>query len=91
MKRLVALTALLMMIAAQASAMRLELVPQPVGKVTYYDAAYQVEGASKLSKRMAQFGEDFYLHFDKAALFGDKRKKKYRRSRHKRRDDDLSD
>ena len=75
MKRLVALTALLVMIAAQASAMRLELAPQPVGKVTYYDEAYQVEGASKLSKRMAQFGEDFYLHFDKVARLGDKRKK----------------
>ena len=75
MKRLVALTALLMMIAAQASAMRLELDPQPVGKVTHYDEAYRVEGASKLSKRVAQFGEGFYLHFDKAALFGDKCKK----------------
>lgn len=75
MKRLLAFTALLMMIAAQASAMRLELEPQPVGEVTYYDEAYHVEGASKLSKHVARFGEDFYLHLDKVARLGDKRKK----------------
>lgn len=67
--------ALMMMIFSQASAMRLELDSQPVGKVTYYDDNYQVEGASNLSKNRAQFGTDFYMHFDKLARFGDKNKK----------------
>ena len=71
LKKIFLLTAALMMISSQASAMRLELDSQPVGKVTYYDEAYQVEGASNLSKRRAQFGTDFYIHF----RFGDKNKK----------------
>lgn len=75
MKKIFVLTAALMMIFSQASAMRLELNPQPIGKVSFHGKDYQIEGASKLSEHRAQFGTDFYMHFDKVVRFGDKHKK----------------
>lgn len=69
---------LLMIISSQASAMRLELDPQPIGKISFDGEHFQIEGAIEISKRKAQFDEYFYFHFDAAenlSTFGDRNKK----------------
>ena len=66
----------MMLICAQASALRLELRPQPIGKVSFFGESFQIEGAAKISKHMAQFDEYFYFHFDaakKISAFGDRK------------------
>ena len=72
-----------MMISAQASAMRLELYPQPIGKIFSYNYNdFKIDGATQikgdLKKGVVRFGEDFYLHFDCETIynrFGDRDKK----------------
>ena len=56
----------LLMISAQVSAMRLELYPQPIGKISSYDYnKFKFEGATIIkgdaSKGTAIIGEDLYL------------------------------
>ena len=59
---------LLMIISAQASAMRLELYPQPIGKITFDGKTFQIDGATKIkgdsSKGRALFGDKFFLQKD---------------------------
>lgn len=74
---------LLMIFSVQASAMRLELYPQPIGKIFSYDyndfkiiGATQIEG--DLKKGVVLFGDDLYFHFDAKRIynrFGDRNKK----------------
>ena len=76
MKKFFALTIFLTLICAQASALRLELRPQPIGKVSFFGEDFKIEGAAKISKHMAQFDEYFYFHFDaakKISAFGDRK------------------
>ena len=76
MKKFFVLTIFMMLICAQASALRLELRPQPIGKVSFFGESFQIEGAAKISKHMAQFDEYFYFHFDaakKISAFGDRK------------------
>ena len=59
---------LLMIISAQASAMRLELYPQPIGKISSDGEIFQIDGATKISgdtsKGTVLFGDKFYLQKD---------------------------
>ncbi|MBQ6131104.1 MAG: hypothetical protein IJL12_02015 [Selenomonadaceae bacterium] len=83
LKKFLAGVFLLMMISAQASAMRLELYPQPIGKIFSYNYNdFKIDGATQikgdLKKGVVRFGEDFYLHFDCETIynrFGDRDKK----------------
>ena len=60
LKKFLAGVFVLLMICAQASAMRLELFPRPIGKIFFTDGKFSVEGASKLSKHRAMFGDKIY-------------------------------
>ncbi len=72
-----------MIFSAQASAMRLELYPQPIGKIFSYDYKdFKIEGATQIEgdfkKGVVLFDEDFYFHFDADRIynrFGDRDKK----------------
>lgn len=75
MKKFFALTIFLLLISSQASALRLELNPQPIGKISFFGEDFQIEGAIKISKRTAQFG-DLFFHFDaakKLSAFSDRK------------------
>ena len=76
MKKFCVTVFLLMIIFAQASAMRLELDKQPIGKISFSGESFQFEGASKISKNFALFGDELYFHFDaanKITNFGDRK------------------
>ena len=64
MKKFFALTIFLLIISAQASAMRLELYPQPIGTIFFDGANFQIDGATKIegnsSKGVALFGDKLY-------------------------------
>ena len=64
LKKFLAAMICLLIISAQASAMRLELYPQPVGKIFFSGDAYQIEGATKIkgssSKGVAMFCDKIY-------------------------------
>ena len=62
LKKFLAGVFVLLMISAQASAMRLELYPQPIGKIFFDGKEFKVEGAIKFKGNSSQG----------AALFGDK-------------------
>lgn len=55
---------LLMIFSAQASAMRLELYPQPIGKIFFDGKTFQIDGATKINgnsqKGVALFGDKLY-------------------------------
>ncbi len=69
LKKFFALMILLMMIAAPTSAMRLELYPQPIGKISSAENdALQIIGATKISGK--KFSNDTYTAG--IAIFGDK-------------------
>ena len=84
MKKFFAEVFLLLMICASASAMRLELEPQPLGKIFLNRDRYEIDGAKKIKgnslKGCALFDSDFkfYFCFDRAkkiSRFGDRDKK----------------
>ena len=64
LKKFLAGVFVLLMISAQASAMRLELFPQPIGKIFFDGKEFKVEGATKFkgnsSKGAAMFGDKSY-------------------------------
>ena len=64
LKKFLAAMICLLIMSAQASAMRLELYPQPVGKISFSGDAYQIDGATKIrgnaSKGVAMFGDKIY-------------------------------
>ena len=64
---------LLMIFSAQASAMSLELEPQPIGKIFSDGENFKIEGATQIEgdfkKGVVLFGEDFYLHFDADRIY----------------------
>ena len=68
LKKFLAGIFLLMMISAQASAMRLELYPQPIGKIFFDGKTFQIDGATKIkgdsSKGRAIFGDKIFLQKD---------------------------
>lgn len=55
---------LLMIFSAQASAMKLELYPQPIGKIFFDGKTFQIDGATKINgnsqKGVALFGDKLY-------------------------------
>ena len=82
LKKFLAGIFLLMIISAQASAIRLEFDPEPIGKISFDGDKFEIEGATKIDgdnlKGVALFGEDFYFHFDADRIynrFGDRDKK----------------
>ena len=64
LKKFLAGVFLLMIISVQASAMRLELYPQPIGKIFFDGENFQIDGATKIKgnskKGVALFGDKFY-------------------------------
>ena len=56
----------LILISAQASATRLVIIPHPIGKISFFGEEFQIDGAKKISKHVAQFDDYFYFHFDAA-------------------------
>ena len=80
MKKFFALIICLLMISAQASAMRLELEPTPIGRISFHDyEKFNIEGATTIKgdalKGTVLFGEYLYFHFDNNNIynrFGDR-------------------
>ena len=64
MKKFFALIIFLLIISAQASAIRLELYPQPIGKIIFDGKTFQIDGATKIKgnsfKGVALFGDKLY-------------------------------
>lgn len=73
MKKFFALMAFLLIISAQVSAMRLELYPQPIGKIFFDGETFQIDGATQIEgdfkKGVVLFGEDFYFNFDADRIY----------------------
>ena len=84
LKKFFAAVICLLMISAQASAMRLELEPQPIGKISFYNyKKFNIEGATLIKGDMLKgtvlFGDYLYFHFDNNNInnrFGDRNIKK---------------
>ncbi len=71
-KFLVAAICLLIM-SAQASAMRLTLYLQPIGKISFYNDRFNFEGAKIIKgnefKGIVLFGDYLYLHYDSNDIY----------------------
>ena len=74
LKKFFAAVICLLIISAQTSAMRLELYPKPIGKISFHNYdKFNFKGAKIITgnefKGIVLFGDDFYLHYDSNNIY----------------------